>query len=262
MNEAELVLTELLGCPRHRLYLEAKLRLSNSHCQQLAAILKRRIQGEPLQYIIGKQDFFGLNFKVEKGVFIPRPETEILVEVVFRYAQAMSRLNTQARLLDIGTGSGCIAVALAYLLPYLDITALDVSQKAIQIARDNADSYGVRIKFVLVDIFRYNPKDLFDIVVSNPPYIPSRQIKDLQPEIQQEPSLALDGGEDGLRFYRRIFSVSDKLLKPGGVLALEMGLGQLSAIKEILQGYSGYSLKEVVRDYSNIERVIMVEKTA
>ncbi|MCM8795150.1 MAG: peptide chain release factor N(5)-glutamine methyltransferase [Candidatus Omnitrophica bacterium] len=261
MNEAELLFTELLNCNRFALYLDKNLVLDKFVCQNIAAILKRRIKAEPLPYILGKIEFMGFEFKLTPDVFIPRPETEILVETVIRYYHLLPK---DSRILELGTGSGCIAVSLAKLLSSIDITATDISKEALSIAEENARWHNVenRITFLRSNLFDSLAKnDIgYEMCVSNPPYIPSEEIKRLPPEVRYEPRIALDGGRDGLDFYRRIIDKLDIYLARGGYLIMEMGFGQKEEIEKIFQKIRGLQIKEIVKDYKNIDRVIVLKR--
>jgi release factor glutamine methyltransferase len=263
MNETELLFTEVLGCSRAELYLEKKRMLSRENFSRISGVLKRRISGEPIQYILGKTEFMGLEFKVTPTVLIPRPDTEILVETALRYAvdKVSSEKATGLQVLDIGTGSGCIAVSLAKYLPQAQISATDISPAALEIARQNSKLNGVekRINFLNCDLFPSGKQRAmgYDLILSNPPYIKTDVIKTLELEVLHEPSIALDGGDDGLDFYRRIIQKAPVYLKPGGMLILEIGFDQKIALEKILRISQIFEVKELVKDYNNINRVIV-----
>lgn len=260
MNEAELLFTSILNCERASLYLNKNKVLDRKESSFISSVLKRRFLGDPIQYILGRQEFMGLEFRVNKDVLIPRQETEILVEIVLQYVtRSQGRKDTSVNILDIGTGSGCIAISLAKFLPDVKITATDISQEALNIAVENAKAHRAedRISFICGDLFtpyaiRLTP---YDLIVSNPPYIPGAEIAGLQPEISYEPAVALDGGEDGLDFYRRIIQESPLYLKPGGFLIMETGIGQSGEIKNIFKIAGNFEIIEVVKDYNGIDRV-------
>lgn len=264
MNETELLFTQILNCNRLSLYLNRNLKLNKEKSYLISRVLKKRILGEPIHYILGKVEFMGLEFKITKDVFIPRPETEVLVETVIKYVHGTRYPLAGTNILDIGTGSGCIAVSLAKLLPDAQLTATDISQKAIEVARYNAvlNKVAEKIRFIESNLFaRYTVhRTRYDIIVSNPPYIPTEEIKNLQPEIQYEPRIALDAGADGLVFYRRIVGDSHHYLKDGGYLIMEIGYNQRAAIEEILQKEKKIRVIEAVKDYNNIDRVIVAQK--
>ena len=233
MNEAELLFTEVLRCDRVSLYQNPNATLGRNNSRFISSALKKRIKGEPIQYILGKTEFMGLEFKLNRGVFIPRPETELLVETVIKYATKTQRhQDTRLNILDIGTGSGCIAISLAKFLKDIKITATDISSDALKIARENALLHNVEINFLLSDLFFNHELTTmnYELIVSNPPYVPTAEIERLQPEIKFEPRIALDGGNDGLDFYRRIIKEASCYLVKGGYLIIEMGFNQKGLI--------------------------------
>jgi len=262
MNEAELLFTDILNCSRQSLYLDKDMPLGKSGSSLACSVLKRRMRGEPIQYILGKTEFMGLEFKVTPDVFIPRPETEILVEKTIAIVRS-SELGVRS-ILDIGTGSGCIAVSLAKFLPEAEIFASDTSELALKVAKENAKLNNVesRIDFISCDLFysKLITPNSYNCIVSNPPYIPTTEIEALQPEIQYEPRLALAGGEDGLDFYRRLIKESPAYLKKGGFLIMEMGFKQKDAIKNILQESGCFAIIDSLKDYNNIDRVITAQR--
>jgi len=279
MNETELLFTETLNCDRASLYLEGKRKLDKHVLFSISQALRRRINGEPIQYILGKTEFMGLEFKVSQDVLIPRPETEILVETVLKAIKSRgypagsaipAQLSisagynvTSLNILDIGTGSGCIAVSLAKFLHQAKIFATDISGKALDAARKNAKLNDVekRIDFICADLFNgcESLTGSCDLIVSNPPYVRRETIKRLAAEIQYEPLSALNGGRDGLDFYRRIICQAPGFLKKEGLLILEMGFDQRESIEKMFNLSGKFKVKEVVRDYNNIERVIVAD---
>ena len=263
MVEAELLFSSILNCDRLSLYLNKESLLDKDNSLFVSCVLKRRIKGEPIQYILGKTEFMGFEFKLTADVLIPRPETEILVETVIKQLSALSPQPSALKILDVGAGSGCIAVTLAKLLPAIELTATDISQAALKIAKDNAIMHKVleRIKFFRSDLFASCELGVasYDIIISNPPYIASKEIDKLQPEIKYEPRIALDGGTDGLGIYGRLIASSPRYLKKGGLLILEIGFNQGQALKNIFRKYKDFKIIEVVKDYNNIERVIVAQ---
>lgn len=259
MKESELLFSEILNCNRADLFLNRGVVLDRPKSELLAAALKRRIRGEPLQYILGKQEFFGLEFKVDKNVFIPRPETEILVETAIKYAYRLS--HGAYRILELGTGSGCIAISLAKYLSNFHITATDISQEALEVAKENSRHNNVesKITFLKSNLFESLPLCALRsaLCVSNPPYITTAGIERLQPEIGYEPRIALDGKEDGLDFYRRIILSAPDYLREGGFLVLEMGFGQSRSIQNIFKESKKFELIEIVKDYNDIDRIVV-----
>jgi len=262
MLEAELLFTELFNCDRLSLYLEKRPAITKDKLALISSVLKRRITGEPIQYVLGKTEFMGLKFKVTPDVFIPRPETEILVETAIKLVHRPQSIVHSYNILDLGTGSGCIAVLLTKFLPNAKISAVDISGRAIQLAKENARLNKVEIDFIQSDLFNTVDYRLstIDLIVSNPPYITSAEIDNLQPEIQYEPRLALDGGKDGLEFYRKIISLSPYYLKKDGLLIMEMGFNQAGAIRNIFKISGKFKILEVVKDYNNIDRVVVARK--
>jgi len=263
MNEVELLFTDILNCDRLSLHQNKNLFLDKEKSAFISAALKRRIKGEPIQYILGKAEFMGLEFKVTPDVLIPRQETELLVEKVIDIVRG-PQCPAVHSILDIGTGSGCIAVSLARLLPDAAITAIDISPIALAVARQNAllNSVSDRINFIQSDLFSgigHRPSAI-GLIISNPPYIPSDEINKLQPEIQYEPVMALDGGEDGLDFYRRIIRESPDCLLKGGFLVMEIGFNQRLPVENIFKKSGKFEIIEVVKDYNNIDRIIIAEK--
>lgn len=289
MLEAELLFTKIFNCDRLSLYLEKRPAITKDKLTLISRVLERRITGEPIQYILGKTEFMGLEFRVNPAVFIPRPETEILVETAIKIVhsspaklsmmQAGSRPILDARrekfmvhsILDLCTGSGCIAISLAKLLSNVSITATDISQGALDIANENAKINRVadRIRFIKSNLFESLPicdtclpagKVRYAICVCNPPYISTSEIDNLQSEIQYEPRIALDGGKDGLEFYRKIISLSPYYLKREGLLIMEMGSKQAEAIRNVFKISGKFEIIEVVKDYNNIDRVVVARK--
>ena len=264
MNEIELLFTEMLNCDRLSLYLNSGLKLDKEKSYLISGALKKRIAGEPIQYILGKTEFMGLELKLNQDVFIPRPETELLVETTIKYVTRHPSPVTSLRILDIGTGSGCIAVSLAKLLPGAKLTATDISQEALEVARYNAvlNKVAEKIRFIESNLFaRYTVRRTrYDMILSNPPYISTSEIEKLQIEVQYEPRIALDGGADGLGFYRRIIKDAHHYLKHGGYLIMEIGYNQRAGIEDIFQKEKNFRVIEAIKDYNNIDRVIVAQK--
>jgi release factor glutamine methyltransferase len=260
MTEPELLFTELLGCTRSSLYVKKDERLTPQVCRQIAAVLRRRIMLEPIQYILGTTEFMGLEFKVNEDVLIPRPETERLVETAMVYAQRC--LSQPPRVLDVGTGSGAIAVSLAVHLPGLCVDATDISPRALKIAQENAAAHRANIRFMHSDLFQ-NPDvaaATYEIIVANPPYIVSNEVESLQPEVRHEPRLALDGGTDGLDVFRRLIAEAPEHLTAGGCLIMEMGFNQRKALESLIYRSGVFSISEIVQDYLGYDRVLVAEK--
>ncbi len=260
--DCELLLCSVLQCERHHLYLMGDKPLDAEKHRRFEGLLSRRLKGEPVQYILGKREFMGLEFYVDKSVLIPRFETEILVEYVI---YAIGR--RKASILDLGTGSGAISVSLAVYLPEAHVVAIDISREALEVAGKNADRHKVasRIDFIESDMFEALEGDgfphCFDAVVSNPPYIRSGDIQGLMREVRDfEPISALDGGADGLDFYREIACKAFRFLKPGGFVAVEMGYDQSACVREIFKGTGKYAEERILKDLSGIDRVAVFYK--
>jgi release factor glutamine methyltransferase len=245
--DAELLLGAVLGVPRTTVFAHPERPLSAEESARFEHFLARRLAAEPMQYITGTQEFFGLPFEVSPAVLIPRPETEHLVE-------AALALEAGPRIVDVGTGSGAIAVALAKAISGAHITAVDNSPAALEVARRNASRHGVtsQIDFVLADLLTKSEESSFDAVVSNPPYIADDEI--LEPQVRDyEPHSALFSGPTGLEVYRRLIPQAAKALRPGGWLLLEIGHGQQSALETLLTSWQDVRF---IADLQGIPRVV------
>jgi len=257
---AELLLSHILNCKRLELYLSFDRPLQKSEIDSYRELLKRRSTFEPLQYIIGKVEFYGLEFEVNQSVLIPRPETELLVEAVIESVAKDENIN----ILDIGSGSGNISIALAKNIPSCTVVGIDISEEAIETSTRNAKLNGVESQLMFVKKNILNGIEInensFDVVVSNPPYVSVADFVNLDPELRlYEPQIALTDEIDGLSFYRNISVLSRSLLKNNGKLFFEIGAGQSDAVKKILID-SDYKNIVIIKDYSDIERVIIGEK--
>ncbi|MFA3782054.1 peptide chain release factor N(5)-glutamine methyltransferase [Melioribacteraceae bacterium 4301-Me] len=259
---AELLLAEILNCKRLDLYLSFDKPLTENEISKYREWIRRRGKFEPLQYIIGKTEFYGLTFLINKNVLIPRQETEILVETILNDYES----NGIQKILDIGTGSGNIAIALAKFLPNSHITAVDISTDAITVAKKNAqlNSVDKLIQFIILDITKEGSisqlQSSYDIIVSNPPYIPLNEYKTLQKEITDyEPIYAVTDKENGFRFYKIISNLSQKLLNKYGKLYFEVGKEQAKFVKKIMIENNFKNIK-TKKDYLGIERVLTGEK--
>ena len=261
MNEAELVLSHVLNCDRLALYLNKDDSLGKDKSALVSDILKRRISGEPLQYILGRCEFMGMEFKVDKCVLIPRFETEILVQSVIEEFRLLNRVRP--KVLDLGTGSGCIAVVIAKLFPQSIVWASDISAEALQLAQENAYLNNVQVKFLHSDLFNAleNGREKFDLIISNPPYVQAGQLASLAKEISFEPAQALEAGIDGLDFYRRIIKKAAIYLNNNGLLAFEVGINQAGLVGAMC--FKGnFSDIKIINDYNDIERVVIATKPA
>jgi release factor glutamine methyltransferase len=260
VNEAEVLFSEVLNCSRAALYLNRQRVLTRDESGAIAAALKRRASGEPLEYILGAAEFMGLEFKVSPAVLIPRPETEILVEAVIEISRQADKSISRQKILDLGTGSGCIAVSLAKFLPKAEVTAVDISQEALKVAAENAMAHNVKVDFMRSDLFSALSLSKYDIIVSNPPYIASGEIGQLQRELKYEPQIALDAGPDGREFYRRIIDRAGRHLEDGGSLIMEIGFGQRGEIENIFKKSKTFKITQVIKDYNNIDRVVTARR--
>jgi release factor glutamine methyltransferase len=253
-RDAELLLAHLLGCDQVALVSHPERLLSPAEADQFERLIERRLASEPMQYIAGVQEFFGLRFEVSPAVLIPRPETEHLVEA------ALARLDREAdlRIVDVGVGSGAIAVALAHALPRSRVTAVDLSSAALEVARRNAQCHGVadRVTLLASDLLdAINGAD-FDAVVSNPPYVAEGEL--LEPQVANyEPRSALYAGPTGLEIYQRLIPQAAKVLKSGGWLMLEIGYGQSSALQRLLGDWTDVSF---LNDLQGIPRVVVAKR--
>lgn len=231
------------------------LRNAESDLCKFDEMVKRRAERFPLAYLLGSQFFSGLNFKVNPSVLIPREETELLVH---KSSERIAGLASP-KVLEIGTGSGCISVCLALKNPSLRVLAVDLSEQALGIAAENAKSHAIesRIRFLRSDLYRNIPEgEKFDLIVSNPPYIRTEELRSLEPEIGYEPRMALDGGSDGLEIIRKIVLDAPQYLSSGGALALEIGYDQRES-GTALMAAAGFQRIEAFKDFSGIDRVLM-----
>lgn len=252
-QDAEVLLRHLLGWDRAYLLTHSQEVLSAEGAVRYYALIDRRLSGEPIQYITGETEFYGLPFRVTRDVLIPRPETEHLVEKVIELAGRWP----EPRIVDVGTGSGAIAVALTTKLGKARIAATDISAAALDVARENAERNGVegRIRLLKGDWLGPVANELFEIVVSNPPYVPESDRATLDVEVREhEPAMALFAGEDGLAAYRALIPAAHAALVAGGWIALEIGYGQEAAIRELLTE-SGFREIEFTADLQGIMRV-------
>jgi release factor glutamine methyltransferase len=260
---AELLLANCMNLEREGLYARLQDSITEKEKKEIDQKLQRRVFGEPLQYILGKQEFWSIGFDVDSRVLIPRPETEILVEQALFILSEMS-FERKPIALDIGTGSGAVAVSLAKERKDLSVVATDISIEALILARENARRNGVlsQIEFVYGDLFLpIKEKESFDLILSNPPYITRAEIKRLSREVKDyEPAVALDGGEDGLDFYRKIVFEASFYLRKEGWLLLEIGQGQHIKVLEFVEEKGFFKKAGLIRDLSGIERVVKAQK--
>ncbi len=256
--QAELLLAHVLKMPRMKLYLNFDRALTTVETDSFRELIKRRATREPLQHIIGSTSFCGCEINVGRQALVPRPETELLAELGWQFLSKAQRQPASA--LDFGTGTGCIAIALAIRSPSARIAALDASDDALALARQNAELNRLteRIDFFLGDGFAsLPPESKFDLIISNPPYIASAEIETLEPEVRDfDPRLALDGGVDGLSFYRRLAREAKPFLQPAGKIMLEFGDGQAGEIEIIFAGEK-WVVEEIKSDYSQRPRILV-----
>lgn len=243
-----ILLSHALGLSRVGLITQSERVLTDEEAQRLSVLLERRLRGEPIAYIVGQREFFGLPFEVSDAVLIPRPDTELLVEL------ALDRLPAQGRLLDMGTGSGAIAVSLAHSRPDAVVTALDVSSAALAVARRNASANGVNITFMASDWFEALGTERYELIVSNPPYIASGDQHLAEGDLRFEPVGALTDHADGLSALRTIVAGAARHLSAGGWLLMEHGYDQAEAVRQLLSE-AGYAEAQSWRDLAGIERV-------
>jgi release factor glutamine methyltransferase len=263
---AELLLAHALNFSREELYRNLRCQLKESEKEILEKKIQRRIFGEPLQYILGHQEFWSINYKVDPRVLIPRPETELLVEqsLLILFKISLKRIPY---VLEIGTGCGAIVIALAKEVREIFLVATDISREALVLAKENAHSMGVQhqILFVNGDLFGplrpSNGRKPFDLILSNPPYIIHSEIASLAKQVSDyEPTIALDGGMDGLEFYRRIISQAPFYLEEGGWLLFEVGQGQNEMVSELIEKNGLFLKPNSISDLAGIERVVKAQK--
>ncbi|MCP5064353.1 MAG: peptide chain release factor N(5)-glutamine methyltransferase [Ignavibacteriae bacterium] len=256
---ADLLLADILNCKRMDLYLKFDQPLAEEEIHKYREYIARRGKGEPLQYIVGEVEFYGLNFKVNPNALIPRPETEILVENIITNTNGQQNL----RILDIGTGSGNIIVSLVKNIKNSEGVSIDLSEEAIEVAKENSLSQNLetRIAFLKKDVLKDDLEilDKFDIIVSNPPYVSNDEYNSLQKEItNHEPKNAVTDFGNGLTFYETISEKAKNILQPKGKLYFEVGIGQAEQVQEIMQK-NNFEKVEIVKDYSSIDRIVFGE---
>ena len=247
--DARLLLEEVCGTDHNTLLCHGDREVSEKEEEQYRKTIEQRAQHVPLQHILGYQDFMGLRFHVNEHVLIPRQDTEILVEEAMRY------LHDGMRILDLCTGSGCILLSLLHYSNDCEGTGVDISKEALQVAALNAELLGIKADFLKSDLYE-KVTGKFDLLVSNPPYIERKVIPTLMEEVREnDPYIALDGGEDGLDFYRRIIGGAQDYLKRGGQILMEIGSGQAQAVSELLRE-AGFKEIDVCRDFAGLDRVV------
>ncbi len=249
--EAEWLLCAVTGLDRVGLYLQYDKPLNERELAEYRVLVARRAKREPLQHILGSQEFCGLEYEVTADVLIPRYDTEVLI------SEAVTRQPDARSVLDIGTGSGCIAISLQKRLSNAVVTATDISEAALTVARRNAEKHGAGIEFLLGSLFVPVAGRLFDLIVSNPPYIPTADIDRLDQEVRDyDPRAALDGGNDGLDIYRSLIPASVEYLNPGGWLLVEIGIGQADDVSQLFRDTGSFCEPVIALDPGHIERVV------
>lgn len=256
-HDAEVIIGHALGLKRMQLYVQFERFLTEPELERIRPLIKRRAQREPLSYIVGNTEFATVQLKTDRRALIPRPETEELVEHVL----AECRLEADdLRLLDLGTGTGCIALALASALPEASLTAVDASEEALALARENAalNKLDARVRLLHSDWYAaLGAEEPFDVIVSNPPYLTAEETAETQPEVREhEPHSALSAADAGMADLRRIITGAPRFLKPGGLLALETGIDQHGALLTLLQ-QSGFPEPRSLRDLSGRDRFLL-----
>lgn len=255
LYEARLFLANVLKKSVEWIMIHIEDEIEKTEKEVFDGLIDRRIKGEPFQYIVGNCCFFGYDFLVNESVLVPRADTEVWVEKVIKLAKEI-KANS---ILDLCTGSGCIAITLKKELKDVLLYGVDISEKALAVAKENAKINNADVKFILSDLFNDLPMNKFDIIVSNPPYIPSKEIQTLAKDVQREPIIALDGGEDGLEFYRKIIKKAKEFLEENGYLALEFGYDQAEKVEKILLE-NEFEVLDIIKDYSENTRAIISKK--
>ena len=255
-NEIEILLLNLIGCKKIDLYLDFEKVIKPEDLITLRGWIKRRVNREPIQHIIGHSEFYGRRFIVNQDVLIPRPETETVIDISI---DALSKKNTPV-IIDIGTGSGCIGITLALEIPRSKVFAIDISEAALSIAKKNAAIYNLKnIEFIKMDFLSKDIKHNVDLLVSNPPYIPQKEISSLMRDVKDyEPMLALTDNRNGLVFYKKFSKIIPDVVKKNGVTILEVGRGDHhNKVKEVFSK-DGYNDIETIRDLNKDIRVLMI----
>ncbi len=255
--DGALLLAHLTGRHPLELRLDGDTQLEEETVAAFETLLAKRMQRYPLQYLTGEASFFGRDFYVDDRVLIPRPETELLAE---KAVQALKAFSMPAQALDLCCGSGCIGITMALEVPEAVVTLTDLSPDALAVAQRNAKTLGAKVTFCQGDLFAAVAGQQFQVIVSNPPYIPNEECHALQQEVQCEPMAALAGGEDGLDFYRRIAVEAPEHLVTGGMLLLEVGWNQAQQVGELLQ-QAGLEVLSIDQDWQGIPRMVTAKKT-
>lgn len=252
--DAEVLLAHVLECPRIDLYAGYTSEVGPSDRAKYRTIVRERASGRPVAYLTGQREFYSLDFEVNEHVLIPRPDTEFVVSAVLERVV----VGEPARLVDVGVGSGAVTIAVALHRPLVKIVAVDRSEAALIVARRNAEVHGVtdRITFLASDLFGgLSPKERFDVIVSNPPYVRTAEMADLSAEVRCEPALALDGGADGLSVLRPLLEQSPQWLRPGGWIVAEFGIDHAEALRAIANSVDNYDHIDIINDGARRPRV-------
>ena len=256
--KARILLKEILCISKEELMIYGNKEMSEENIKKFQESIKKICENIPLQYITHHQEFFGYDFYVDENVLIPQTDTEVLVEECIKISTKLDKLcKTNIKILDLCTGSGAIAISLAKNIEYSSIVASDISEKALEVAKKNSIINDVKIEFIYSDLYE-NIKGKFNIIVSNPPYIKTKVIETLSEEVKNEPYLALDGGEDGLMFYKRIIKESKEKLKENGYLLLEIGFDQKQEVIDILKE-NNYKNIYSKKDLGNNDRIVVAQ---
>ena len=260
--EAEVFVMNVMRMARQSIFAEQETEVSTGQQTSLDAMLERRYDREPLAYILGQREFYGINVMVSPAVLIPRPETEGLVEQAL-FMALMGMETTELTIADVGTGSGAIAINLAIHLPAARIFAVDVADEVLDVASFNIRSHGVsdRVSLAIGDLLDAVPEPV-DLIVANLPYIPTARIPTLQPEVQREPALALDGGEDGLDLVRRLLTQAEDKLKDHGIILLELDPKQIPVVQELALTHFPESTTSVEQDLAHMDRILAIHRQA
>lgn len=255
-----LLAEHFLGVSRQDIFIEPEKKVSEADAEKYMTGVQLRLNHVPLQHITGHQQFLDFDFLVNENVLIPRPETELLVEQVVCYIdEEMSDKKNRIKVLDMCTGSGCIAISVDRLCEKADVTAVDISEKALETAKENNDRNNGNVSFVKSDLFE-NIKEKYDIIISNPPYIPSGDMEELMEEVRaHEPHLALDGSDDGLKFYRKICKMAREFLNADGKIFFEIGFDQGETVPELLR-MNGFTNIQVLKDFAGNDRMVIARK--
>lgn len=254
--QSKILLSELLNKPKEYLIINQDKEIEIQLEKEFKESIEKIVNGYPIQYIIKKQEFMKLNFYVNENVLIPQPDTEILVEEVINICKKIENV----KILDICTGSGAIAISLAKYIESSVVTSSDISENALEVAQKNAKENGVEINFLKSDMFNEFSNIKFDVIVSNPPYIEKEVIKNLSKQVKYEPHIALDGGKDGLYFYKILAENSHKFLNNNGYLCLEIGYNQKQSVTNLLNATNKYEEIYCIKDLANMDRVIIAKK--